>query len=314
MKYIISLVSSIIIIFPAICFSEINNDFWRVKTNVYMEIEEYQGQRDAFKNKVYDKISAVGQLALTNPESQWRFDLEHRESLRNHGRNFSTSRDSYLRSRTQLDITKQFIKTPKSDLEIGLRYRKESNDAQPGTKARSSNSLYGLTPAGNYQFNDNWSFDFWLSYYYYSHYFNSNSHEAETEFGVTYKYSDALKAKLALYFDKAWDKHFSTRFMQSQIRASLPFTLKSNWHITPYVRYALREDTYDENFYLVQKINNGFRLGTNIEYQATPSLTLWGGVAYEPSTWKYPKDNDVTSGNNNKQTLYLGKIGVKYRW
>ncbi|WP_369309181.1 autotransporter outer membrane beta-barrel domain-containing protein [Providencia rettgeri] len=314
MKYIINLVYCIILIFPVICFSETNNDFWRVKTNVYMEIEEYQGQHDKFKNKVYDKISTVGQLSLSNPESLWRFDLEHRESMRNHGRNFSTSRDSYLRSRTQLDITKQFVKTAKSDLEIGARYRKESNDAHPDTKSRSSNSMYALTPAGNYRFNNQWSFDFWLSYYYYSNYFNSNSHEAETELGVTYKYSDTLKAKLALYYDKAWDKNFSTRFIQSQIRAYLPFTLTTNWHISPYIRYTLQDETYDKNFYLVQKINNGFRLGTNVEYQATPSLTLWGGIAYEPSTWKNPKDNGMTSGDSNKQTLYIGKIGVKYRW
>ncbi len=314
MKYIINLIYSIIIIFPAICFSERNNDFWRITTNVYMEIEEYQGQRDAYKNKVYDKLSTVGKLALTNPESLWRFNLEHRESLRNHGRNFGTSRDSYLRSRTQLDITKQFIKTPKTDLEIGARYRKESNDSPPETKVRSSSSLYALTPAGNYHFNDQWSFNFWLSYYYYSNYFNNNSHEAETEFGATYQHSDNLKAKLTFYYDKAWDKNFSTRFLQSQIRAYLPFTLKSNWHITPYIRYAIQEDTYDKHFYLVQKINNGFRLGTNIEYQATPSLTLWGGVAYEPSTWKNPKENGATSGNSNKQTLYIGKIGVKYLW
>jgi len=147
MKYIINLIYSIIIIFPAICFSERNNGFWCITTNVYMEIEEYQGQRDAYKNKVYDKLSTVGKLALTNPESLWRFNLEHRESLRNHGRNFGTSRDSYLRSRTQLDITKQFIKTPKTDLEIGARYRKESNDSPPETKVRSSSSLYALTPA-----------------------------------------------------------------------------------------------------------------------------------------------------------------------
>ncbi|MEX5864292.1 OmpG family monomeric porin [Providencia hangzhouensis] len=61
-----------------------------------------------------------------------------------------------------------------------------------------------------------------------------SSHEAETEFGVTYKYSDALKAKFTVYIDNQWDKHFSTRFLQSQVRAYLPITIKPNWKITPY--------------------------------------------------------------------------------
>lgn len=149
MKYIVGLIYSIIIIFPTICFSELNNDSWRVNTNIYLEIEEYQGQRDSFNNKVYDKISTVGQLKLFNPQSAWRFALEHRESLRNHGRNFTTSRDSYIRNRTQIDAIKKMINTPTSDLELGFRYRKESNDVEPNTKARSSNRLYGLTPAGS---------------------------------------------------------------------------------------------------------------------------------------------------------------------
>ncbi|QLR03154.1 OmpG family monomeric porin [Providencia rettgeri] len=314
MKYIVGLIYSIITIFPAICFSESNDDSWRVNTNIYLEIEEYQGQRDSFKNRVYDKISTVGQLKLYNPKSDWRFTLDHRESLRNHGRNFSTSRDSYIRNRTQIDAIKQIINTPKSDLELGFRYRKESNDVEPNSKARSSNRLYGLTPAGEYRFNDDWSFNFWLSYLYYSNYFNDSSHEAETEYGVTYKYSDALKAKLTVYIDNQWDKHFSTRFLQSQVRAYLPITIKPNWKITPYVRYFLQENTYDKNNYLTQEIKNGFRIGSRVEYKATPSLTLWSELAYEPSTWKSPKKNGITSGYDNKQTLYLGKIGVKYQW
>lgn len=314
MKYIVGLIYSIIIIFPTICFSELNNDLWRVKTNVYLEIEEYQGQQDSNNNKVYDKVSTIGQLKLSNPKSDWRFSLEHRESLRNHGHNFSTSRDSYIRNRTQVDAIKKFINTKNSDLELGFRYRKESNDVKPGTKASSSNSLYGLTPKGEYRFNDNWSFNFWLSYFYYSNYFDDNSHEAETEYGITYKYSDALKAKFTVYIDQQWDKNFSNRFLQSQVRAYLPITIKPDWRVTPYMRYFLQENTYDENQYLTQKIKNGFRLGSVVEYQATPSLTLWGELAYEPSTWKHPKKNGVTSGFDNKQTLYLGKIGVKYQW
>ncbi|WP_042846684.1 OmpG family monomeric porin [Providencia rettgeri] len=314
MKYIVSLIYSIIIIFPTICFSKKNQDAWHIKTNVYLEIEEYRGQRDAFNNKVYDKISTVGKLKLTNPASDWHFALEHRESLRNHGRNFSPSRDAYIRNRTQFDITKKLVKSKQSDLDLSFRYRKESNDSAPGTKARSSNRLYALTPSGNYYFNDNLSFNFWLSYLYYSNYFNSNSYEAETEYGITYQHSDALKAKLTVYIDKLWDNSFSDRFIQSQLRAYFPITLNDNWQFTPYFRYYLSEHTYDENHYLTQKAKNGFRIGADVEYHVTPSLTLWGGAAYEPTTWQYSKKNDITSGDNNKQILYLGKIGVKYTW
>ncbi|GAB1440138.1 monomeric porin OmpG [Providencia sp.] len=314
MKYIVSIIYSIIIIFPAISSAEKHNDSWYVNTNVYMEIEEYQGQRDSFNNKVYDKISTIGQLSLNNPNSDWGFSFEHRESLRNHGRNFSTSRDSYIRNRTQLDAIKQFIKSKKSNISVGFRYRKESNDSAPGTKARSSNSLYAITPSGSYYFNKSWSFNYWLSYIYYSNYFNTNSYEAETEYGVTYKYSDVITAKLNMYIDKLWDKSFSDRFLQTQIRAYLPITFNSSWQITPYLHYYLSEHTYDENSYLTQKVNNGFRVGTNVEYQVTPSLALWGGIAYEPTSWNYAKNNGVTSGENNKQTLYIGKIGVKYNW
>ncbi|MGG4610068.1 OmpG family monomeric porin [Providencia sp. Me31A] len=312
MKYIISLIYSIIIIFPTLCTAENNN--WYVKTNVYMEIEEYQDQQDSFNNKVYDKISTIGQLSLNNPTSDWRFLFEHRETLRNHGRNFSMSRDSYTRNRTQFEAIKQFIKSKKSNISVGFRYRKESNDSAPGTTARSANRLYAVTPSGSYNFDDTWSFNYWISYIYYSNYFNTNSYEAETEYGVTYRHSDTISAKLNIYIDKLWDKSFHDRFLQAQIRTYLPIKLSSNWQFTPYLRYYLGEHAYDKNGYLTQKVNNGFRVGADVQYQITPSLALWGGVAYEPTTWNYAKHNKITSGENNKQVLYVGKIGMKYNW
>ena len=161
MKSITGLILSTAIIFPTISYSQSTEDHWRVKTNVYLELEEYQGQRDSQNNKVYDKASMIGKLSLTNPTSTWSFDLEHRESLRNHGKNFSNSRDSYIRNRTQIGATKQFIKDKISNLDINFTYRKESNDGTPGTQSRSSNSLYWLMPSGSIYLDSRWTFDFW---------------------------------------------------------------------------------------------------------------------------------------------------------
>ncbi|MEQ5205168.1 hypothetical protein ABN228_22100, partial [Providencia rettgeri] len=94
MKFITSLILntailSTAIIFPIASYSQSSDNHWHVKSNVYVELEEYQGQRDSQNNKVYDKASMIGKLSLSNPASTWSFDLEHRETLRNHGKNFS---------------------------------------------------------------------------------------------------------------------------------------------------------------------------------------------------------------------------------
>ncbi|WP_272687590.1 hypothetical protein [Providencia sp. PROV149] len=82
MEYFKGLILSTAIILPTTAFSQASNDYWHVDTDVYVEVEEYQGQRDSFNNKVFDKVSMVGKLALTNPQSLWGFYFEHRESLK----------------------------------------------------------------------------------------------------------------------------------------------------------------------------------------------------------------------------------------
>ncbi|BBG60474.1 OmpG family monomeric porin [Providencia rustigianii] len=314
MRSINGLILSTTILFPIISYSQVKDDHWQVETDVYVELEEYQGQKDKFNNKVYDKASMIGKLSLTNPASKWQFDLEHRESLRNHGKNFSYSRDSYIRNRTQIGITRQMIKDKISNLDINLSYRKESNDGTPGTSARSANSLYWVMPSGTIHLDDKWDFNFWGAFYYYSNFYDDNTYEFESEVGVSYKITDDIKAKLSYYNDKSWNHEFETQTMQRQIRIGLPVTINQDWSISPYFRYLLTDSEYNQHGKSIQQLRNGYRIGTKVDYKITPKLTLWGGIAYEPTKWKYPKGGEKTSGASNNQTMYLGQLGVKYSW
>ncbi|EMN4130621.1 OmpG family monomeric porin [Providencia stuartii] len=314
MEYFKGLILSTVIILPTTAFSQASNDYWHVDTDVYVEVEEYQGQRDSFNNKVFDKVSMVGKLALTNPQSLWGFYFEHRESLKNYGHDFSSSRDSSIRNRTQIGATRQLYQSAVAAFSLNGSYRKESNDSAPNTTALSSNSLYWLMPAGSIQINKKWSFDFWDALYYYSNFLASNYYEWEAEHGVTYKHSNAVTAKFTLYNDRVWDKDFNQVFARDQIRGYFPIKISEKWAITPYFRYFLNDSSYDSQKNLTQRIKNGYRIGTQIAYNVTPKLTLWGGAAIEATQWKYPINNHMTSGRSHSQTYYLGQIGIKYSW
>ncbi len=41
---------------------QVNNDYWRVSSNVYMELEKFEGHHNTSGRKVYDKTTMVGQL------------------------------------------------------------------------------------------------------------------------------------------------------------------------------------------------------------------------------------------------------------
>lgn len=312
MKYLKGLILSTIITLPTLAVSQVNNDYWRIDSDVYVEIEEYRGQRDNLGNKVFDKTSMIGKLALTNPGSLWSFYFAHRESLRNYNRNFSTSRDSYIRNRTDISATRQLYKGHSATLNLSGGYRKESNDSAPYTQSRSSGSLYWLMPTGSFYFNPKWSFDFWGAIFYYSNFLKSNKYEWEAEHGFSYQYSDSIKAKITVYTDRVWDNNFHQIFSQDQIRGYLPIKLNEKWSVSPYFRYFINESGYDARRNLTQQLRNGYRVGTQIAYSLTPRLILWGGAAIEPTQWKYPKDNDTTSGSNNRQIFYLTQFGVKY--
>lgn len=293
---------------------KVDNDYWRISSNVYMELEKLEGQRDTSGSKVYDKTTMVGQLSLSNPESKWSFFFEHKESLRSYSQNFSTSKDSYIRNRTQIGVTRKMYSSDLGQFNLNATYRKESNDSAPGTPARPSNTLFWLMPSGTYNFNDKWAFNFWDAFYHYDNFQKPNSYEWEAEHGIVYKINDAASAKLYLYNDMTWDNDFNKTWEQHQIRGYLPIKLNQDWSIQPFFRYYLKEHTYDTNQRTTQKVKDGYRVGTQVFYNLTPKVTLWGGLAIEPSTWDKPKTGGVTSGGSNKQTFYLGQIGVKYTW
>lgn len=48
----------------------VNNDYWRISSNVYMELEKFEGHHNTNDRKVFDKTSMIGQLFLVNPESK----------------------------------------------------------------------------------------------------------------------------------------------------------------------------------------------------------------------------------------------------
>ncbi|MEX5993566.1 hypothetical protein [Providencia vermicola] len=50
----------------------------------------------------------------------------------------------------------------------------------------------------------------------------------------------------------------------------------------------MNDSSYDSQKNLTQRIKNGYRIGTQIAYNVTPKLTLWGGAAIEATQWKYP--------------------------
>lgn len=314
MKYLKGLILSTTITLPTTAVSQTNNDYWRINSDVYVEVEEYRGQRDNLGNKVFDKTSMIGILTLKNPESLWHFYFAHRESLRNYSRNFSATRDSYIRNRTEIGATRQLYKNHSAILNLSGGYRKESNDSALYTQSRPSGSLYWLMPAGSFYFNPQWSFDFWNVVFYYSNFLRANNYQWEAEHGFSYQYSDSIQAKITLYTNRAWNNKSHKIVSQDQIRGYLPIKLNEKWSISPYFRYFINDSEDNIRRNLTHQLKNGYRVGTQIAYNLTPRLILWGGAAIEPTQWKYPKDNDTTSGSNNRQIFYLTQFGVKYIW
>ncbi len=290
------------------------NDYWRISSNVYMELEKFEGHHDTSDRKVIDKTTMIGQLFLSNPESKWSFFLEHKESLRSYGHDLSTSKDSFIRNRTQIGATRKMYASDRGQFNLNLTYRKESNDSAPGTKARPSNTLFWLMPSGTYNFNDKWAFNFWDAFYHYDNFHAANSYEWESEHGLVYKMTDNATARLYLYTDWTWDKDFNKTWEQNQIRGYFPVTLNQDWSVMPYFRYYLNEHNYDDHQRTTQKVKEGYRAGTQVFYNLTPKVTLWGGFAVEPTTWEHQKGAGITSGSNNRQTFYLGQLGIKYQW
>jgi outer membrane protein G len=294
------------------------DDHWKIRSNTYMEVEKFEGHRDADDNKVTDKVTGVGQLFISNPNSAWRYFLEHKASMRNYdaGSSLQGSDNSFIRNRTQIGVTRNLYKEIGNVFDLNVTYRKESNDGAAGKDARPSNVLFWVMPSGTYWLNEQFAVSFWDAFYHYDNFRADNSYEWEAEHGIVYKINDRSSARLFLYTDWTFDKDFNKTWEQNQIRGYFPTTINDKWNIMPYFRYFLSERNYDSNNlnYVNQRTTSGLRVGSEVNYNLTPKLTLWTGFAAEQTRWEKEKGAGLTSGSKNEQIFYLGQLGVKYQW
>ena len=299
--------------FPA--FSA-DHDAWKIMSNTFMEIEKFEGHRDANGAKVTDKVNLAGQLFISNSSSKWRYFIEHKESMRNYGYAISGSDNSFIRNRTQLGITRNMYKNGNNIFDLNLTYRKESNDGVTDRNARPSNTLFWLMPSGTYWINEKLAFSFWDAFYHYDNFRADNSYEWESEHGIVYKFNDSTTGRLMVYTDWTFDNDFNKNWEQNQIRGYMTKIIDPKWSISPYFRYFLSERSYDaaNTNYVTQRADGGLRIGTEVNYKLNERLTMWAGFAVEKTEWEKPKPNGITSGSDNDQTFYLGQLGVKYLW
>lgn len=281
-----------------------------------MEVEKFEGHRDATGNKVTDKVNVAGQLFISNAASKWRYFIEHKESMRNYGYSVSNTDNSFIRNRTQLGITRNISKNGSHVFDLNLTYRKESNDGAVEKNARPSNTLFWLMPSGTYWINEKFALSFWDAFYHYDNFRADNTYEWEAEHGVVYKFNDSTTGRLMVYTDWTFDNNFNKSWEQNQIRGYMTKVINPEWSISPYFRYFLSERIYSatDTDHVVQRAEGGLRVGTEINYKLNEKLTLWTGFAVEKTEWEQPKPSGLTSGGNNAQIFYLGQIGVKYIW
>jgi outer membrane protein G len=288
---------------------------WNISSNIYMELEKFEGHRDADGNAIIDKLTPVAQLFISNPDSNWSYFLEHKVSRRSITDDLKNTDNSFQRNRTQIGATRKIINNDDAKFNLNATYRKESNDAAPGKDARGSHNLYWIMPSGEIKLTDKLSFSYWDAFYYYDRFVGNNDYEWEAEHGLIYRHNDNFMARVYLYNDWTWDNDRNKNWEQNQIRGYFPTKVNDDWSIMPYFRYFLNEKIYDAQDYSVtNKVDDGLRLGLNIDYHLTARSTLWAGVAYEKTNWDEAKDAGLTSGADNTQKFYLGQVGWKYRW
>ncbi|OQY08365.1 MAG: hypothetical protein B6I28_04790 [Fusobacteriia bacterium 4572_132] len=166
---------------------------WQITTNIYFEVEKFEGHRDIDGDTVYDKLSPTTQLFLNNPDSKWSYFAMYQLSLRNRNENLESTDNSFNRNRFQVGATRKIINNERAMFNLNFTYRKESNDSAPGTDTRGNNNLYWIMPSGSYKLTDKLSFSYWDAFYYYDHFQNGNSTEWESEHGFTYKINKKTK-------------------------------------------------------------------------------------------------------------------------
>jgi len=325
-------ITPILLSFNALAGGEVDEDFykdkytqllnevesakapWNITSNLFFEIEKFDGHVDADGNSVTDKQTPVAQLFLRNPESAWSYFLEYKVAMRNFTNGLESTDNSFQRNRMQIGVTRKIVKNENVTFNLNATFRKESNDAAPGKDARGAYNLYWVMPSGSVKITDKLAFSYWDAFYYYDHFGNDNSTEWEAEHGVVYQATENVTAKMYLYNDWTWDDSGEKTWEQNQIRGYFPSKINDTWTVMPYFRYFLSEKHRDANYNVVNKNDNGLRLGMNIYFNATSKSTFWMGLAYENTDWAAPKGAGLTSGSDNTQKFYLGQIGWKYKW
>ncbi|MEZ9233170.1 OmpG family monomeric porin [Vibrio amylolyticus] len=289
---------------------------WNVASNIYMELEKFEGHRDADGNAIIDKLTPVAQLFINSPNSKWSYFLEHKVARRAITEDLNTTDHSFQRNRAQIGATRNIVRNEDVTFNLNATYRKESNDSASGTDARGSHNLFWVMPSGEFKITDKLSFSYWDAFYYYDRFAGENDYEWEAEHGFAYKHSDNFTAKVYLYTDWTWDNDQNKNWEQNQIRGYFPTKINDDWSVMPYFRYFINEKIYDSsnNYNVVNETDDGLRLGLNIDYNLSPKSTLWVGMAYEETKWDKSKSAGLTSGPDNSQKFYLAQIGWKYKW
>lgn len=140
---------------------------WNVASNIYMELEKFEGHRDADGNAIIDKLTPVAQLFINNPNSKWSYFIEHKVARRAITEDLNNTENSFQRNRTQIGATRNIIRNEDVVFNLNATYRKESNDSAPGTDARGSHNLYWVMPSGEFKITEKLSFSYWDAFYYY---------------------------------------------------------------------------------------------------------------------------------------------------
>ncbi|CAK3991635.1 outer membrane protein G [Vibrio crassostreae] len=287
-------------------------DEWNIASNIYVELEKFEGHKNADGDAIIDKFTPVAQLFISNPTSDWSYFLEHKVSRRWITHDFQNTEDSRQRNRTQIGATRKIIKDEDVKFNLNFTYRKESNDQATSNSAGPSHNLYWVMPSGSFKINDKLSFNYWDAFYYYDRYVGANDYEWEAEHGFSYKVNDSFTAKIMMYNDWTWNSDFDETWEQNQIRGYFPTKVNETWSFMPYFRYFLSEKNYDSEGKVTQENDNGLRLGLNTYYKLSEKSTLWMGMAAEKTEWDQP--TGVTSGSNNERVFYLAQVGWKHKW
>lgn len=288
---------------------------WQVTTDAYLEIQDIRAQQSEGK-RVYNKVMPAVRVFISNPNSKWRYAFEYSLAGRNLTHSFESMDSTHYRNRLEMNAARNVYQNLQASIDLGLTYRKESNDVKPGSPALSGYNAFALTPSGEFRFNDKIAFKFWDMFSYYDNQIASNHKRWESEHGFQYKFTEHASADLMFYTDWEWDSDGKIA-RQQQIRGYFPTQINQTWSILPYFRYFLSDKSFESSFErnrVIQRNDNGVRLGAVVNYNINPATILWMNLAYEKTKWDSPQPANMTRGDDNKQDLGLYSIGIRHFW